>query len=400
MKILIVTEYFYPEEFKINELADYWSSKGYEVGVLTRIPTYPFGKVYQNYKNKFYSKEVFNGITIYRIFATEGYQKRLIKKLMQFVNYAIFGSILGLFIGRKYEYIFSFNQSSLTAVLPAIFIKKLFNKRLITWTQDIWPDSVYAYGLKENKYNKFLLDRFVGFVYNNVDHITVSCEGFIEKLSPYVKNEKKFTFVPQWADNLESKSEQFDLSSNEKIHFSFAGNISKAVNLDTIVLAYREFQDQNPNFQSQLNIIGDGSNLQKIKELVDDKSIKNIIFWGRQPKTEMGKFYEKSNFLIISLNDHPLYSMMIPAKFQTYLAANKPILAIMNGVVSDIVKKNNIGISCKPDDISMIAQSFKHCCLMNTDVVRQVKENSLRLLNSDFNKDTIQNNLTNILLNK
>jgi len=398
IKILIVSEYFYPEEFKINELAEYWQECGYQVGVITRVPTYPYGKVYSSYQNKFYSTEIVNDIKIYRIFGTEGYKKSTMKKIVQFINYALWGSIVGIFIGNKYDYIFSFNQSALTAVLPAVVIQKLYKKRLITWTQDIWPDSVYSYGFRKSKLSEFFLSKFVSFIYNNVDHITVSCEGFIEKLNTYVKNKSKFTFIPQWADELVGDSIVFNMSENKVKHFTFAGNISKAVNLENVVLAFNKYQLNNENTNVQLNIVGDGSNLNYIKEIVEKNNIPNIVFWGRHPKSEMKQFYDQSDFLIISLNDHPLYSIMIPAKFQTYVAARKPIFAIMNGVVPEIVTENEIGIYCKPDDIDLIAEGFKTCYNISYEEILRISKNCSNLLENEFNKIKIQKQLTEILL--
>ena len=150
-KILIVTECFYPEEFKINDVALDWKNKGYDVDVLTMVPTYPASKVFDGYENKFYQKEKWQGINIYRVKAVTGYKTSLFKKLLKYFAFMISGSIVGLFIGKKYDYIFGFNMSALTGMMPAVVIKKLYKKPLTFWAQDIWPDSVYAYGFKFNK---------------------------------------------------------------------------------------------------------------------------------------------------------------------------------------------------------------------------------------------------------
>ena len=153
-KILIVTECFFPEEFKINDLAFFWKDKGFGVDVLTLTPTYPLGKVYNGYKNRIFYKEVYQEINIYRVRAVEGYQKSKIRKLLKYINFMILGSISAVFIGRKYDYVFGFNLGALTDMIPAIIICKLYRKPLMFWVQDIWPDSVYAYGFKKFRYRK------------------------------------------------------------------------------------------------------------------------------------------------------------------------------------------------------------------------------------------------------
>ena len=155
-KILIVSECFYPEEFKINDVALGWKNYGHEVDVLTLFPTYPFGKIFSGYKNKLFYKENFKGINIYRIFAITGYRDSLVKKIFRYLNFMLIGSIVGIFIGKKYDYIFGWNGGALTDMLPAVIIKKLYKKPLMFWVQDVWPDSVYAYGFKKEKFFQYL----------------------------------------------------------------------------------------------------------------------------------------------------------------------------------------------------------------------------------------------------
>jgi len=154
-KILIVTECFYPEEFKINDLAFAWRDKGYEVSVLTQVPSYPLGIVYEGYTNCFYSKEIYEGITIYRVHATTGYKESLLKKLIKYFSFMIFGTVVGTMIGRRFDYIFGFNIGALTNIVPAFMIKKFYKKPFTFWAQDICPASVYAYGFKKTRFLSF-----------------------------------------------------------------------------------------------------------------------------------------------------------------------------------------------------------------------------------------------------
>ena len=127
-RILIVTECFYPEEFKINEVAIEWQKKGYEVDVLTTVPTYPQSKVFDGYENKWYQIDSYNDVTIYRVKAITGYKTSLFKKLLKYFSFMILGSIVSLKIGKKYDYIFGFDVGALTSMVPAIILRKFYKK--------------------------------------------------------------------------------------------------------------------------------------------------------------------------------------------------------------------------------------------------------------------------------
>ena len=394
-KILIVTECFYPEEFKINDVALSWKDKGYDVDVLTLNPTYPLGKVFPGYKNGLFQKDEYQGINIIRLHAVTGYRDSTVKKIFKYIGFMTFGSIAAIFIGRRYDYVFGFNLGSLTDMLPAIVIRKLYKKPTMFWVQDVWPDSVYAYGFKKTKILSTLLDVFVKFMHHNITAIAISSKGFELKLEPYIKKGLKFNYAPNWADDLGVDMDTIALSTTQKIHFTFAGNVGKVQNLENIINAYCLLPDEYQK-ESQLNIIGDGSNLIFLKKL--SKNNKNIIFHGKQMREDMSKFYKASDFLIVSLIDEPIFSVTVPAKTQTYIAAKKPILAIINGDVADIVNDNKLGVCADPSNVDIIKEAFEKCIDMTENEKSKFIVNNTKLLEKTFNKDTIINNLTNQLV--
>lgn len=394
-KILIVTECFYPEEFKINDVALSWKGKGYDVDVLTLAPTYPLGKVFLGYKNSFFRKDEYQGINIFRVHAVTGYRDSAVKKIFKYINFMIFGSIVAIFIGRRYDYVFGFNLGSLTDMLPAVVISKLYKKPTMFWVQDVWPDSVYAYGFNKTKMFSTLLDAFVKFMYHNITAIAISSKGFESKLEPYIKRGLKFNYAPNWADDLDMDMDPITLSKNQKIHFTFAGNIGKVQNLENIINAFCLLPDGYQK-KSQLNIIGDGSNLIFLKKLSNNNP--NIIFHGKQMREDMAKFYKASDFLIVSLINEPIFSVTVPAKTQTYIAAKKPILAIINGDVADIVNDNSLGVCADPSNVELIKKAFEKCIDMPENEKSKFIINNTKLLETTFNKDSIINNLTSQLV--
>ena len=395
-KILIVTECFYPEEFKINDVALDWKNKGYDVDVLTMVPTYPASKVFDGYENKFYQKEKWQGINIYRVKAVTGYKTSLFKKLLKYFAFMISGSIVGLFIGKKYDYIFGFNMSALTGMMPAVVIKKLYKKPLTFWAQDIWPDSVYAYGFKKTKILSFFLDKFVRFMYHNIDAIAISGKGFESKLKLYCKDDLKFNYLPNWADDLDMNMESANFSKEKKVHFTFAGNIGTVQNLENIIKAFDNLSIEYKE-KAQLNIIGDGSALDELKKISNST---HIVFHGRKPRNKIAKYYKASDFLIVSLIDKPIFSVTVPSKTQTYILAKKPILAIINGDTANIIKENNLGYTASPTDLKGIENIFIKA--IDTDKVHidEFTKNCDNLTNNIFNKNIIIDKLLELTIDK
>ena len=396
--ILIVTECFYPEEFKINDIALSWKDRGYGVDVLTLAPTYPLGKVFLGFTNGLFKREEYQGINIIRMHAVTGYRDSLVKKMLKYLNFMVLGSLAAIFIGRKYDYVFGFNMSSLTNMLPAVLIRKLYKKPTTFWVQDVWPDSVYAYGFKKTKILSKILNLFVGFIYRNISTIAISGKGFESKLSCYVTKDLKFHYLPNWAEDLDDSVMPKNLGKSKEItHFTFAGNIGKVQNLENIVNAFlllpKKYQEK-----SQLNIIGDGSNLDNLKLLANNNP--TIVFHGQKPRPQMSGYYMASDFLIISLIDQPIFSVTVPSKMQTYIAAKKPILAVINGDTAEIVRDNNLGICANPSSIESITKALKRCIKMNR-LERQsfTKENN-RLLTTIFNKEKTINRLCELTIGK
>jgi glycosyltransferase involved in cell wall biosynthesis len=395
-KILIVTECFYPEEFKINELALEWKNKGYHVDVLTMVPSYPKSEVFDGYKNKWFQKDNWNGITIYRVKAVTGYKKSLFKKLLKYFAFMFMGSVISLKIGKKYDYIFGFQVGSLTGMVPAVILKQFYKKPVTLWIQDIWPDSVYAYGFKKTKFLEYFLNRFVKYVYKHTSNFAISAKGFEQKIIPYLNDKKEIIYAPNWADYLNKDLEKFSFSADNKIHFTFAGNIGTVQNLDNIIEAFGRLDDKF-SIKAQLNIIGDGSHLEKLKNTVNKNNFKNIIFWGRKPREEIYKYLEVSDFLIVSLVDKEIFSLTVPAKTQTYIATGKPIIAIINGEVANIIKENQLGLVCSPDNLEEIKSTFEKAIKSNDEERKNYIQNSELLTNTIFKKEVIIYNLLELL---
>jgi len=209
-KILIVSEYFYPEDFKITDVALYWSEKGYSVDILTLAPSYPEGKIYSGYKNRFYFEEKYQGITIHRLRTIQGYKKSILMKIIKYFWFMIYGSLWAIKNGNKYDFIFGYNAGPLTAMVPAALIKKIYKKPTTLWIQDIWPDTVYAYGFKKKNITHYFLKSFSRFVYGNTTRFAVDSNGVESVLYNLIGSKREMKFIPYWPDGLNLDSKKFE----------------------------------------------------------------------------------------------------------------------------------------------------------------------------------------------
>ena len=390
--VLIITERFYPEEFGINDLAQAWQAKGYEVAVLTQLPSYPFDKVYEGYENKLFQTEKWQGIKIYRVFSLMGYKKGMILKILNYLCFAFFSSFVSLFIGKRYDRLFVYHTGPLTQAIPAVLIKKNFGNKFYIWTLDIWPDTVYAYGFKKRALSKKLLDSFVKIVYKNCETVFVSCKGFKQKIQKYVPD-ARIIFSPQWApDDLNFDRVTPHDSLKRGFNFTFAGNIGKVQNLENVIRGFALAAKSNG--QINLNIIGDGSNLKNLKNIVKEENIGNVFFWGRKPLKEMPRWFEGSDVLIISLIDQPIFSLTVPAKFQAYLASGKPIFCVMKGEVADLTINNKIGFVAQPDNIDDIKAGFEKFLSAPKQELQAFGSNMKSLLGNEFDRNKIIGQMT------
>lgn len=383
-KALVIGEAFYPEDFLINDLVREWEKGHYEVEVLTRAPSYPFGKVYEGYRNRIYQTTYFNTVKVHRFPVWQGYDKSTLIKILNYFSFVFWSFWVILFIGRRFDRVFIYQTGPLTLATAGVLMKKFFRAKVTIWTQDLWPETVYAYGFKKSRWLSFCLDHFVGWVYRNCDHILVSCKGFIDRIHRYVPD-KEIVFVPNWP--LMEYVPKGKQSLPGKFNFTFAGNIGKVQNLENIVLGFSRCSKKHSDVF--LNIIGDGSYMTGLKNLVGREGICNVNFTGRKPLSEMSDYYEASDVLIISLKDIPLYEIMIPSKFQAYLATHKPIFAVFKGEVKRMVEEYQLGIVAHPSDIEEISGGFEKFLNLSKEQMEGFAEHSSYLLDTVFDRNKI-----------
>jgi len=378
-KILILTERFFPEAFLVNDLASVWQSQNCSVEVLTQVPSYPYDKIMPGYRNKlFQTTTEFNGIPVHRVRTVLGYNSSLTRKILNYLSFAFLTSLWMLFRGRKYDRIFTFHSGPLTMASAGMTARFLLRKKCLIWTQDIWPESVYNYGIRKNRINALLLDLLVRSIYSAYSWIAVSCPGFIDYLKPYTR--KPVHFIPQWTSLHTVVPEK---RGSGPFIFTFAGNIGSVQNLARVVSVFGQMNCPC----AELHIVGDGILLPHLKALAAENHFENIVFTGRLPMERMPEIFECSDMLIISLNAE--FNLTIPAKFQAYIASGRPLLGIVAGDTKMMIEKYGLGVVADPSDPDSIAAAFRRCLESSPEERLQWRRNALALSEEQFNREKI-----------
>ena len=391
MNVLIVTEVFYPENFHVNDFAQAMVSKGHHVKVMTRQPSYPFGYVYPEYKNESYSVEKWEEIEIHRFDIIEGYKESKVKKIWNYYHYVKRGEDVIKNLVKDVDLINVYHTGPLSLALPAIYAKKKFGVPVIVWSFDIWPDTVYMYGFPRIFPISTIVNHIIRKVYGNADAIMISSKRFAETIREYVPH-ADITYAPNWQMLTEEQptSLSFDKS---KANFVFTGNISKAQNLENTIRGFAKAGINN----AVLNIVGDGSYLPFIREVVNELGCDSIRFHGRVPYNEISSVLKACDYLVLPLTPKAGIDKTEPFKLQSYLQSRKPILGIIRGAGREIIDENGLGICCDPENIDDISLGFQRMLEMTDADKQNVSSAAELLMNTRFCKESIMETIETLV---
>jgi glycosyltransferase involved in cell wall biosynthesis len=376
MNILIVTQYFWPEEFRVNDLAVDLVGRGNNVTVLTGNPNYPKGKFFKGYGFKFMN-EKHQGIKIYRVpIIPRG--NNILTLILNYLSFTITGSIFILFHRIKYDKVFAINFSPITAVFPAILYKKLHKKQLYLWVQDLWPESVSAAGNINSSFVLKLLTKMVKYIYKNSDRVLLQSEAFIPSVEEKGVTKKQIEYIPNWAEDLYSDKSKIILNKYEAIIpkgflVMFAGNIGESQDFESILKAAvitKKYLD------IKWVIVGDGRRKAWVENQIISLGLQQSFYMlGRFPMGEMPSFFVHADIMLLSLKNEVIFSLTIPSKVQSYMAFGKPIIGMLNGIGAEIIRNGHCGF---------VGLAGDHIALAN-NVIKAFNENSEDLTNKGLN---------------
>jgi len=381
MKILVVSQYYYPEQFKITEICEEFVQRGHKVTVITGLPNYPEGKVYKGYRFYKKRKETINGVDVRRCFEI-GRGKTSIRLFINYISFWISSKIKASLIKKDFDLVFVFEISPVMQISAAKTYKKRSNKKVITYCQDIWPEVLKVRGMSENSLPFKYFHRLSKKLYNTSDIILVTSKSFINYLNEVNHiSKEKIIYLPQHSND-DYLIEDFSKKSNETIDLLYAGNIGKMQNIEMVIEAINNLKIENLIF----HIVGNGSQYEKCKYLISTYDLsKNIIMYGRKDISEIPNFYKMCDACILTLSNKNLSGLTIPTKMQDYMAAGKTILASIDGDARDIIQEVNCGLSCKADDAKEFQLVIKNF-VDNYDQFKNLGENGRTYFKNNFTK--------------
>lgn len=361
MKILIITQCYWPEQFKINDLAVGLKDLGHEITVFTGIPNYPKGSFYENYSLSGPYSETIDGIRIKRSPLIPRGKKKGIQLVLNYLSFFIFGSLIIPFrCQEQYDHIFIYGLSPVTSAIPGVVLRFFKNIPTTFWITDLWPDSLKATGVVKNKYILWCVEQLVKWIYRNTDQLLVSSKSFIPKIHEIYKPKLPIVFWPQWAEDFYFTENFINEEMVKKeipngFIVMFAGNIGTSQGFETIIQAAQNLKEYK---EIKWVIIGDGLFREKAQKMIEEIGLNNIFFFlGSKPAKMMPTYYLMGDALLVSLKKTELFSMTIPGKLQTCLASGKPVVGSIDGEAAEIIRDSKAGLTGPAGDATALANN-------------------------------------------
>lgn len=387
MRILIVTQYFWPENFRINEIAAHLKGKGNDVEVFTGIPNYPSGKIFEGWSYFKRLQETYKGIPIKRVPHFPRGNGKALSMILNFISFALMGSLLAPFLVKgRFDVIFVYGLTPVTLACPAIALKKAKRIPIVFWLQDLWPESLEFAANIKSKTILGLVSKISSWIYKQADRMLITSKSFRKALISRGVEEERIFYYPQAAENfyrpldLQSvRSKGFSLPEGFRI--LFAGNIGMAQGIETIVEAAKRCRGSNIKWI----IIGQGREFERIKNLVFAENLEESVFLlGQKPAEEMPDWFAMADALLVTLKKDPVYAMTVPAKIQSYMACGKPILAALDGEASSLVLEAGAGLAVPAEDAEGLALAAREMAGANQETLKEWAKNSRQYFLENF----------------
>lgn len=386
-EILVLTNYFYPENFKVNELIFRLSRKGHRITVITAIPNYPtrdlFKDKYTFFQNR---KEYIDGVTIIRlplIYRGSGSSVRLVLNYLSFLFISCFYAIY-LSIFKKIDILFVHHVSPIFIAIPAIIIKFIKRRKIVFWNLDLWPEALL--GTADVKNNLFLkiLNRLIFWINKQIDFMLVSSKGFVNPLTNRGVKPNSIIYFPNWVDD-NSSGEESEFIFPDGFSILFAGNLGQAQDPESIFKLIENLNQFNINWI----FIGGGRSMPLLKDLVSKVKIRGKVFFpGVFPLNQMNSIYKQADLLLISLNRKTSYTL--PGRVQAYMNAGKPIMGMVNGETQHLINDTECGICYESGDYENLSKAIQIYLDKNKEELEEIGKRGYLYSIENF---SIENNL-------
>jgi glycosyltransferase involved in cell wall biosynthesis len=398
MKILFVSQYFYPEIFKGNELVFDFAKRGHEITVLTAKPNYPSGKFFEGYSFLGKCEETIQGVKIIRTPIYPRKNGRVLHLALNYLSFVFFSYFTCLFrVKGKFDLIFVQQLSPVTMALPGLWIKKRSKALLYLWVLDLWPESILAASTFKNKYIIEAIEKLVKKIYKNSDTILISSKYFEKSIKEKLDDKnKRIIYFPNWAEDvyIHEIQEIADIPKlPEGFNIMFAGNVGESQDFETILKAAQLTQNKGINWI----VVGDGRKMEWVKNELKVNTISNVFLLGRHDLSKMPSFFKKADVMLVSLKDEPLFALTVPAKVQAYMASGKIILGVLNGEGYNLINESKCGFAVAAGDYNLLGKKAMALKEMSIEDKQAMEKNSKLYYDTNFSKEMLFSKLELLL---
>ena len=362
MRILVITQYFWPESFRINDLATALTERGHLVTVLTGMPNYPSGQFFAGYGPCAPTSERFGTVDVVRVPLVSRGRYRGLRLMLNYLSFALMASLLGPLRCRgKFDVIFVYGPSPVTVALPAVLMRWLKQTPLLFWVQDLWPESLSATGAVTSRWALGLVAKLVTFIYRRCDRILVQSQGFVARIAALGADVSRIRYFPNSAEALyrplpadANTPEAREIPAGFRI--MFAGNLGTAQAFETILAAADALKSYRDIFWV---ILGDGHAKDWIQREVAARDLgAQVRLLGQRPVQQMPGYFSHADVLLVTLRRDPIFALTVPSKVQSYLACGRPIVAALDGEGAAVVEKSGAGLVCAAEDAIGLAEKI------------------------------------------
>jgi len=390
--ILVISQYFYPEQFRINDICTEWVKRGYRVTVITGIPNYPEGKYYNGFGLFKKRKEKYKGIEIIRMpLIPRG--SNTIMLALNYLSFVVSGYFWKVFTKIKADFVFIFEVSPMTQALPGVWYAKKMKIPCYLYVTDLWPENVEIVAGVTNKRILNTIGHMVDYIYKRCDKIFTSSESFIQAIINRGTESNKLEFWPQYAEDYYQPIERFsvdvlEIPQDGIFNIIFTGNIGYAQGLDILPKVVKILMEDN--IRIRFNIVGDGRFNETLKSIVEKNMISDYFnFVDKQPPTRIPELLAVCDAAFLSLADNLLFDMTIPAKLQSYMACGIAIIASASGETAKIINESKAGFCSKTGNAEALANNIIKLSMLTKEELMQLGANARAYYEIYFNKDTL-----------
>lgn len=399
MRILVVSQYFWPENFRINDLVAELVRRGHQVTVLTGEPNYPGGVVFPDFKDRPEAFGKYEGAEVVRVGLLPRGQGGM-RLMLNYVSFALSASILGPWKlrGRKFDAIFVFEPSPITVGLPAIVLKRLKRAPIAFWVLDLWPQSLEAVGAVRSKFILDVVGHLVRFVYRQCDAVLAQSKSFIGAIGRQIDDPARIVYFPSWAEPapaLETVRFAPEVAERRDLfNVVFTGNVGEAQDFGAVLAAAEALR----NDPVRWIIVGDGRKSDWLaEEVVQRRLEEQVLLAGRFDLERMPSFFRHADALLVSLRDEPIFALTIPGKVQSYLMAGRPILAMLNGEGASVVHESGAGLAVSAGNSAGLADAVRTMLDLSPDEREEMAKAGERYAKANFDRDMLITSLEELL---